>query len=471
MKKSFFFALIVFQFITAQTAGSLKSKIDYLIAEKLSASSQVAIDIYDLTDKEILYRKNHELLFRPASNMKLFTTATALVFLGTEYKVATNVYHNGFIRDSVCYGDIIIVGACDPLFTDKHLDTLVSQIKSSGIKKITGNLIGDISCLDSLYWGSGWMWDDNPYPFSPYLTPLVVNESSIKIEFKPGPVGYPVEIKFNPEIKNYFNIANSSLTVKEDSNTIEISRDWINNNNNIIINGKLKANSTADTVQLNLIHPENFFLNLFKQKLQEQEVELAGKIEVGKLQKEISKIAFIETGLNDIILKTNKDSHNLSAEMILRIMGAECFEKPASAKKGIKLIDSLVASIPMDPKNYKLVDGSGLSFYNLVSAELITELLKYIYSEKQEIFKLFYESLPVAGIDGTLEKRMTNSAVFNNVRAKTGTLSGVSCLSGYLTTSNNHLIAFSIMNQNYVGSSKKTRTFQDKLCKILVKEK
>ena len=471
MNKSIFTVLIFFQIIFAQTESGLKSQIDYLIAEELSNSSQVSIDVYDLTEREILYRKNNRLLFRPASNMKLFTTAAALLFLTTDYKVVTNVYHTGLIQDSVCKGDIIIKGACDPLFTDNHLDTLISQIKSSGIKKIEGNLIGDVSYLDSLHWGSGWMWDDNPYPFSPYLTPLVINESSIKIEFGAGKVGEHVEIKFIPGLNNYFKIHNISTTVNEDSNTIKITRDWINNKNDIIISGKLNINSATDTVQINLIHPEDFFLNLFKYKLEKEGIEVSGNTKFASLPEANNKIAFIETNLTDIINKTNKDSDNLSAETLLRILGAEYFDTPSSAKKGIKLIDSLVVLLPMNPKNYRFADGSGLSFYNLVNAEVITELLKYIYLEKQEVFKPFYESLPVAGVDGTLEKRMLNSSALANVRAKTGTLSGVSCLSGYVTTNENHLIAFSIMNQNYVGSSKKMRDFQDRLCEILMKAK
>ncbi len=471
MKKLFFSALISFQVIIAQTQSSLKSQIEYLILEELPISSQVAIDVYDLTEKETLYRINHKLLFRPASNMKLFTTAAALVFLGKDYQVKTNVYLSGSQQDSVWNGNIVIKGACDPLFTDDHLDTLISQIKYRGIKKIDGNLIGDVSYLDSLYWGSGWMWDDNPYPFQPYLMPLILNESIIGIEYKPGIVGEPIEVKLIPELNSYFSIKNNSSTVSEDSSTIKITRDWINNSNDIFISGKLNINSKIDTVKRNIIKPADFFLNLFLQKLEKARIEITGDIKIGKLGKENIPIATVETNLTDIVQKANKESDNLSAEMLLRLLGGEHYGIPSSASKGIKLIDSLIVSLPMDPKTYRFADGSGLSFYNLVSAELITELLKYLYLEKQDIFEVYFDSLPVAGIDGTLEKRMTNSKAEKNVSAKTGTLSGVSCLSGFVRTEENKLLAFSIMNQNYVGSSKVMRDFQDKLCEILVRVK
>jgi D-alanyl-D-alanine carboxypeptidase/D-alanyl-D-alanine-endopeptidase (penicillin-binding protein 4) len=153
--------------------------------------------------------------------------------------------------------------------------------------------------------------------------------------------------------------------------------------------------------------------------------------------------------------------------MTLYALANEYSGKPATADSGVKFIELMVDSIGLNHEDYRLVDGSGVSHYNVVSAELLSKLLKFFYEEKPELYKILHDSFPIAGVDGTLEYRMRKTAAENNVHAKTGTLTGVSCISGYLSTKNKHLLAFSIMMQNFVGSSSKAKEFQDEICRIL----
>ncbi len=142
---------------------------------------------------------------------------------------------------------------------------------------------------------------------------------------------------------------------------------------------------------------------------------------------------------------------------------------PAAAADGLTAINKLIDSLGFYPDNYSIADGSGVSHYNLVSAELLLETLKYIHYKRKDIFPIYYNSLAIAGVDGTLKNRMKNTSAENNVHAKTGTLNGVSNLSGYVTVKNGHLIAFSIMIQNFAGKSSTARYFQDKICELLAK--
>jgi D-alanyl-D-alanine carboxypeptidase/D-alanyl-D-alanine-endopeptidase (penicillin-binding protein 4) len=153
--------------------------------------------------------------------------------------------------------------------------------------------------------------------------------------------------------------------------------------------------------------------------------------------------------------------------MTLRALSLARYDKPASAEKGIQVIDSLIAKTELDYKNYRIVDGSGVSHYNLVTPELLVEILKYMYYKSPENNKILKESFPIAGVDGSLENRMKKNKAFENVYAKTGTLSGVSTLSGYLMSANKHEIAFSIFVQNYIGSSRVARGYQDRICRFL----
>ena len=153
--------------------------------------------------------------------------------------------------------------------------------------------------------------------------------------------------------------------------------------------------------------------------------------------------------------------------MLLRALANKYYGKLATAKEGLMLVDSLITLSGFNPKNYRLVDGSGLSHYNIVSAELINGILKYLFAKHNDIFKLIFDSFPVSGYDGTLKHRMKNLEVANIVHAKTGTLSGISSLSGYLVNKDKHLLSFSILIQNYVGSVKHAERIEDKICEIL----
>ena len=215
------------------------------------------------------------------------------------------------------------------------------------------------------------------------------------------------------------------------------------------------------------MQPEYYFLYLLKEKLEKNSINFFGRLDTLQIPNYSQLIYSKKRPFYKIIDNLNKESDNLSSEMALRALSFEYFDKPASAEKGLRLVDSLISKTELDYKNYKLVDGSGVSHYNLVSTELTIELLKYAYSKKPGYFNIFFDSLPIAGIDGTLENRMRRGRAFDNVHAKTGTLSGVSNLSGYLKSSNNHDIAFSIFIQNYKGSSRVARYYQDRICQFL----
>ncbi|MEG8946637.1 D-alanyl-D-alanine carboxypeptidase/D-alanyl-D-alanine endopeptidase [Rosettibacter firmus] len=445
--------------------NSLSNSLDSLFADEFFNSTQIAIDIYDLNANKKLYSKNEKLLLRPASLQKILTTGAALLFLN-DYKFQTKIYYDGEIEDSVCNGNLYVAGGFDPLFSLNDLDSLVKEIKKLGIKEIRGNLCGDISIMDSLYWGEGWMWDDDPYPFASYISALSINENSFNVIYKPSNIGEPAIINIIPQT-NYFDIINNSTTVKDTISTFSITRDWLNKQDKIIASGNIPFLLNADTLKFSVAKPALYFMTLLKERLIENKIIINGNIEFKSVPNNADEIFSFERNIDTVLLKTNKESYNLGAELILRTLALEYYGKPASAKRGIKLIDSLITIAGFDPKNFKIVDGSGLSFYNLVTAELITSILKYFYYEKEDLFIKLYNTFPISGYDGTLKNRMLNNKAYKKVRAKTGTLSGVSNLAGYMFNKNNHLIAFCIMMQNFTTPAKKARDIQDKICELI----
>lgn len=445
----------------------LKEKLDSLFNDDYFKSTQVSIDVFDLTSNQSIYNKNEKLLMRPASNMKILTTASALIFIGTDYKFKTKVWMNGEIEDSVLLGDIYFQGGFDPDFTFDNLAFLISEIKKKGIKQIAGNVSIDFSNLDSLFWGEGWMWDDEPSTDFPYLTSLVIDDNAVSIITRPGErINDPALVQtLHP---SNFDIINETETVSNEKSRLRITRNWIDRGNTIIVSGKININEKADTSRISIFNPEKYFLYLISYLLKKSNITVEGEFTAAP-KTEMAELSFsLERPFADVIINLNKNSDNLSAEMTLRALGLLIDSLKSSASKGLKFLDSLVSIVGMNPNEYRLVDGSGISHYNLITTELVNKILKYFYNEKKELFPILYNSFPIAGVDGTLKNRMRKTPAEKNVHAKTGTLSGVSTLSGYLNSQSGHMICFSIFMQNFVGSSYKAREFQDKICNLLI---
>ncbi len=450
---------------------SLESGIEKIISNSFFERTTIAIDIFDLTDSIALYQKNNKLLLRPASNMKLLSSAAALLSLGEYYSFRTDLFHTGVIAADTLYGDIFVVGGFDPGFTTEDLDSLVSIIKSLGVHYITGGVYADISKKDSMYWGKGWMWDDDPEPSAPYLSALNINGNSIEIIIDAGEIGLPAQVTMNPPT-NFVEVVNNTITVGEnDSCDFLITRDWVNRKNTILLNGKINKtnsfNSSEHKSRVNILYPERYFLTLFKEHLDQEGIYIEKSIDIKGLDDNPVYLNTIFRSIDELLPVVNKDSDNLSAEMLIYAIAYEDSGAPAVAEDGLASFNKLFDSLGFNPYDYSVADGSGVSHYNLVSAELLMETLKYFYYQRKDFFPVYYNSLAVAGIDGTLKNRMKNSLAENNVHAKTGTLNGVSNLSGYVTAKNGHLIAFSIMIQNFTGKSSAARNFQDKICKLL----
>ncbi len=466
-KIAYLLVILTVKMVSAQnTQKAVAVQIDSLLKNDFFKSTQISVEVLDLSANDTVYQKDEKLLLHPASNMKILTTTAGLIWLDTSYTFNTSFYYSGLLMDSVVYGDMYIVGGGDPDFTTSDLDSVILEIKKAGITEIRGNLYGDVSLFDSLFWGNGWMWDDDPSTDFPYMTPLLINDAAIQIAYQPGLIGEPVKYQLIPDTK-YFNVTNSSITIEEDTSDFEITRDWINRSNDIFIKGTLSSKAPLDTVAINIVHPEKYFLNLAEEHLRKNGIIFEGLVDTAKLPEFAHPLFTFQRKFGDIITNLNKKSDNLSAEMTLRALAGKYFGKPATAENGLKMLDSLTILTGLDPSNYNFSDGSGVSRYNLISADLLAHVLKYLYQSDTTHYQILYNSFPVAGVDGTLENRMKNTPAYKNVHAKTGTLSGVSSLSGFVKSKNNHNLAFSIIIQNFVSNSKIARYFQDKICEIL----
>lgn len=448
-------------------AKGLSSRLDTLIKYQLPVGSNVGISIYDLTDGKSLYTYQADKLSRPASTMKLLTTITALSHPDADDPFKTKVWYQGVIEQDTLKGDLYVVGGYDPEFDDEALDSLVNAVSRFPFSVISGHVYGDVSMKDSIYWGSGWAWDDTPASYQPYLSPLMLNKGLVTVTASPGERGHLASLDCVPA-SSYYTVTNETKSRTPAAGRFGVSRDWLQNGNNIVVKGNVEGKHTG---MVNIYSSRDFFMHTFLERLQAKGIQCPVNYAFNELQKDSLsvQIALFETAIQDVINQIMKESDNLNAEALLCRLGAQATgKKHISDEDGLSVIRKQIKALGEDPDYYKLADGCGLSNYNYISPNLLIAFLKFAYS-RTDVFQKLYKALPIGGVDGTLKYRMKRGTPsYKNVHAKTGSFTAINCLAGYLRTTNGHEIAFAIMNQN-VLSGAKARAFQDAVCDEVIR--
>lgn len=451
-------------------SSSLSSRLDTLIKQMLPVGSNVGIAVYDLTDGRPLYEYQADMLSRPASTMKLLTAITALARPEADEPFRTEVWYKGTVARDTLQGDLYIIGGYDPEFDDSALDSLANAVARLPFSVIHGRVYGDISMKDSLYWGSGWAWDDTPEAYQPYLSPLMLNKGTVTVTATPGGRGEAARLSCIPA-SSYYTLGNLTKSQTPSAGRFRVSRNWLENGNRIVVTGNVDGRRTGI---VNIYSSQDFFMHTFMERLLARGIRCIppeGRIPssgyaFGEFLKDTLSVqaAVYETPVQHVVDGIMKESDNLSAEALLCRLGAQYTgRKRVSAEDGLSAIRMLIKQLGHNPDDYKLADGCGLSNYNYISPNLLVAFLRYAHS-RTDIFRKLYKALPVGGVDGTLKNRMKKGTLSHrNVRAKTGSFTAINCLAGYAEAADGHEIAFAIMNQNAL-SGREARAFQDAVC-------
>ena len=460
-------ALLFVSFATVKASNPFQ-KIDGLLKSlPFLQTSEVGIMIHDLTTDSTLYKYQSDKLYRPASVEKVVTSVTALTLLGKDYNYLTKLAYTGDIQGDTLKGDLYVVGDLDAEFMEEDMETLASAVAESGIKVIEGQLKGDVTLLDSVYWGPGWSWDDTPESFQPYLSPLMLNRGCMNVVVQPTELGRTAEVVVSPR-SDLYKVKNHSVCFVPSKGNLSITRNWLNNDNTLEVKGNV---SVRRSKLLNVYDSKNFFLRTFRYQLAEKGVEVPlDSMSYGACPVDTIGLYTHPRNLCVILKQALKESDNLCAESMF-FHAAHKYKscRDLNFKKGQETIKYFIKTfLGRDERKYRIADGSGVSLYNYISPELLVDCLRYAFRHP-EIFQPLYASLPIAGIDGTLNYRMKTGKSFRNVRAKTGSVTGVSSLAGYVKAANGHMLSFAIINQNVLKMSD-ARRFQDQLCELMASE-
>ncbi len=431
-------------------------------------TTNVGIKVVSLRSGNTLYSLNSDHLFTPASNNKLYTASAALHYLSPQFKFETSVWIDSTYKDSTLVPRLVLVGGGDPDLYLSELELIAKRI-SKNIRSID-TLIVDNTLFDDVHFGPGWMWDAESYWYFAHIDALTFNDNCVDISVAPGAIGDKPIISLNPDTK-YVEIINEAVTVEDtiDFKDLKIERRWWEHNNTIDITGELLKDAEEKVYYRNVENPALFtgtilidILNIFNTEVK------TGVFEGRKSSTMVPFYIYYSKTFTNSLTNFLKTSDNLSGELYVKMIGYVISGQQGSWDNGMLAIKTFLNDeVAIDTTKMRMVDGSGLSRYNLTSPDQLTKLLKYIYSDF--IYNSeFIAALPSIGEEGTLKDRMQLIEDKNSIRAKTGSLSGISCLSGYAFTKSGEPLAFSIMMNGYVDELKPYQDLQDRICEILV---
>lgn len=446
----FFLMLIPFLHLGAQE--NLMNGLNNLLNDKLFHSSDVSVAVYDLTDDKMLFEHRAQKMVRPASVMKVVTSVTALEHLGADYKIDTDMYI--LSKDSV--NNVYVKGAMDPLFNIEDMLAMASALPAGSV---VDTLFADCTFCDSLYWGPGWSWDDGSYSYQPYISPLMLCGGTVEVTVKYTGKNRAPKIVTEPE-SSYYTIVNEAVCDKPELGKLTVLRDWLVNSNVIRVRGNCKK-SVKESVSM--YKSADYFMAVLAEKLDSMGV-LVKNVAFAATPADGTLLHRTSRPLTCVIEEALLESNNLCAESMAYHLGKKDGTGPTSMAKGCGVVAKFLEEV-MGAEDIAVADGSGLSLYNYVTAELLVRILRYGY-KKEGMKEVLYDRLPVSGMSGTLKNRMKNSVAYGNIHAKTGTVKAVCTLAGYATAANGHVYAFVLLNTGML-SSRAARLWQDKVCELL----
>lgn len=463
---------------SAPKKATLAQKIERTIDASPGASGALwGIQVVDLESGRAVYRRNADKFFVPASNTKLFSTALALKTLGPDHRFVTRALFDG--------GDLRLVGSGDPNLSGRTLpytvrdellnplaviEQLADQIAARGIRHVPGNVLGDDSLYPHEPYPPGWgLWDATEYYGAP-VSALSVNDNSFKLLLDPGEsAGDPARVKIEPAVE-YFSILNEVRTVEAGAGSVDAER--IPGTRQLILRGTILRGAQPKTLNLAVDDAALYAAFLLHDALERRGVRIDGQPRAAhRFNGQYAPPAGEEVArhesapLSQIAQVVNKESQNLHAELMLRAAGRAKFGD-GSRRNGLRALESMLTEIGVPPKSYDFHDGSGLSRLTLVKPSVITALLTWLWTSPFRDVVL--AALPVAGQDGTLQRRFISIKGAEAIHAKTGSLTHVAALGGFALPETGRRYAFSIMVNNYGGSAAEIRAVVDKIAMLLV---
>jgi serine-type D-Ala-D-Ala carboxypeptidase/endopeptidase (penicillin-binding protein 4) len=459
----------------------------------------IGFEFEDAETGEVLAQKGAREFFTPASNAKLFTTAMAIVRLGVTYQFKTAVRTSGhFMPGDTRVPDLIFIGGGDPNLSGRAIpfsqieeeakdkrdalsavNRLADQVVAKGVKYIDGDIIGDDTRYPFDPYPDGWTFDDGIWSYGAPVSALSVNDNSVHLTVTPAEPNALAAITVTPEIGSFI-VLNQVITDATQGTHVSIAR--AAGSNELVISGTLGNRAPVLEEDVAVADPALFAAEALRYSLEERGVAVHGVararhrhlkdvpnlLQAPRLENAPSgtELAAIQSApISQVVQVVNKVSQNLHAEMLLREV-AYATRSVGTLEAGRDERQRFLVEAGLDPTEFALADGSGLARQDLTTPDSVVKLLRYMWNRPER--DAWVQSLPVGGVDGTLDRRFKSVKGGQSVHAKTGSLSHVVAMSGYIQSEGGRWIIFSMMANAEVSGAKEVRSFFDQACGVFL---
>ena len=451
-------------------ATSLRRRLDAVLTDPALAGARIGCRVIEVESGRVLYSYHAADPLIPASNMKLATTAAALELLGRDFRFVTRL---GLVGK-----DLVVVGAGDPNVSGRFHDGRITavfedwadRLRSRGITRIEGDLVGDDTLFDRQYRHPTWPASEFSSWYCAPVGALALNDSCVDVWVRPGGApGRPALVSMEPPGPHH-TLVNRAVTAAAGERPAITARRRPGSAI-VEVEGRIPLGARPIRRYVAAHDPGRFFLEALKEVLRRKGIAVRGRCRLASAPVEAASMQVLATytsSLERTVKVTNTRSQNLYAEMLFKLLGARLRGRPGTFGKGAAVVAEFLRRAGVGEADYVIADGSGLSRRNRLSAMHVTRLLRWM--ARRPAGETYRRSLATAGTDGGLRRRMTAAPYRGRVHAKTGTLTGVSALSGYVETLDGRLLAFSILfNDMRHCTAARAREIQDRVCRLLVR--
>ena len=457
---------------TPNARTALRAYIDSSVGTAEFRSAHWGILIVDPVRGDTLYARNADKLFMPASNQKLVTGAVALARLGADYRWTTTLLARGTVRNGVLDGDLVVRGDGDPSISSHMrgdaltpLRDLADSLRARGITRIRGRVVAAASPFTDAQLGYGWAWDDLDEPYGAGIDALYFNEGFTQILVRAGArPGDPVRAAtapastFPPLLVRATTVARSAAPADSAQNRPRLSAGYDSSHTGVLVTGTIAVGDTA-VLELAQRDLRGAFVAALREALRSRGVRVddAHRDSTKSLD---SLLAMRSAPLRDVLPAMQKPSQNQIAELLLKTVSLRV-TGVGRADSARRVVEAQLVSWGADADGFAVRDGSGLSRHDYTTPRTLVKVLDAM--RRHQDFKIYYDALPIAGVDGTIDKRMRGTVAQGNVHAKTGYIDKARSLSGYVTTADGRLLIFSMLCNNYVVPTATVNRVQDSL--------
>lgn len=454
---------------------TLDQKLQAILKDPKLQGGITGVSVRKADTGEKIFSSFGDIRLRPASNMKLLTGSTAMDILGPDYQFSTEVLTDGQVKGKMIHGNLYLKGKGDPTLMKKDLDQFAKDLKAKGIDKINGSLIADDSWYDDVRYSQDLNWSDEHNYVGAQVSALTLSPNedydagTVIVEVNPGnKAGDLPKVTLTPETDSVVIVNNATTVAKGETKSISIARE--HGTNRIIIEGKMPLEGTRSQSWSAVWDPSMLALDVFQKSLKAEGIQIVGNggMKTGVTPSGATVITSKKSmPLKELFIPFMKLSNNGHAETLVKEMG-KVQKGEGSWDAGLAVMKEKLKQFGVNTDTVVLRDGSGMSHKNLVSADEFTNLLYNIQGKSW--FPAFEASLPIAGnpermVGGTLRNRMGDGLTAGNITAKTGSITGVSTLSGYVTAKDGTELIFSVMINNYITGP--VTPIEDAIAKVL----